>query len=74
MVSPVHGPHPLSKGGQVVIPKVLQRKMNLAAGDSVYFIEEDDRVFLVPGEALQDASRKVRSVPRPRRPRRRKHL
>jgi AbrB family looped-hinge helix DNA binding protein len=52
-MQPPHGPRPIAKNGQVVVPKEVLRAADLKAGDSVYFIAGDDppgTVLIVPVE------------------------
>ena len=48
-----HGPRPISKNGQIVLPKEVLGEADLAYGDSVYVMSHDDppgTILVVPVE------------------------
>jgi bifunctional DNA-binding transcriptional regulator/antitoxin component of YhaV-PrlF toxin-antitoxin module len=52
-MQPPHGPHPIAKNGQVVLPKEVLNAVRLSPGDSVYIVAADDppgAVLVVPVE------------------------
>jgi antitoxin PrlF len=57
----------LSSKGQITIPLVVRRKLGVATGDRVEFVELDNGQFvLVP--AVEDVRALKGIVPKPRRP------
>jgi AbrB family looped-hinge helix DNA binding protein len=54
-MQPPHGPHTVSRNGQVVIPKAVLSRANLLPGDSVYLSAIDDgTILIVPADVAAD--------------------
>jgi AbrB family looped-hinge helix DNA binding protein len=45
----VLGTSPLSKQGQITVPKIVRDKLDLTAGDIVAFYDDGGRIFLKKG-------------------------
>jgi len=45
----VVGSSRVSKRGQITIPQEIRDKFNIKEGDVVYFVLEDDKIYIVKG-------------------------
>lgn len=57
MDAPLYGPHRITRNGQVVIPREIQRAVGVEPGEAVYFVPVDDPrrgVLLVPASTAKE--------------------